>query len=456
MKPSLSIKAKVTLWYTGLVLLLLSLMLLYVFYLTDRMLIQRARDTLVLTADHVVSRLEYRNGRPEAEQRDLYQNGAAFYLYGPDGATLAAPAGHPLGVSAPLAANYLRTVAGEEGQVLLYDLQLPVSGNSYWLRGSIPVAGVWDTVGTMLQVVLLAVPLLILVAAFGGYRITRRAFRPVQRLSETVAAIESGSDLSKRVDTGGAQDEIGRLGATFNHMFDRLQKAFAREQQFTSDVSHELRTPTAILIAQCEYAAEEAQTVAELRESARTCLRQARKMSTVINQLLTLSRADKGRLQLEREHFSLSELGEIICEEMNGEAAAQQVTLTASITPQVMLWADQTMIMRLLTNLVSNAIRYNQPGGSVQLGIQRQGSAAVVTVADTGLGLAPEDVDKIWDRFYRTSQARNSGQSGTGLGLALVQTIIQLHGGSVTVASVLGDCSNFTVPLPLDQPGEQK
>ena len=322
--------------------------------------------------------------------------------------------------------------------------------NSIWLRGSTSLSSIYATRDEILWQCALLFPFLILLSAFGGYLITKKAFQPVKQITAAAERIGSGSDLSQRINLNKADPEIMQLAQTFDSMFSRLEKSFDAERQFTADASHELRTPAAAIIAQAEYALKQAQP-AEKDEALQKILAQARKMSRLLAQLLMLARADANKIQFEIEKFDFSEMAEIVIEETQQIAGAKEITVNAAIEPEVCVEGDQTLLMRLLLNLLDNAVKYTENGGKIDFTLHKEKGSVVCSVKDTGCGIAPGELPKIWRRFYQAeSSHRNS--SGAGLGLSMVQWIANLHGGTITAESTPGEGSTFTFTLPL-KPG---
>ncbi|PWM40549.1 MAG: HAMP domain-containing protein [Clostridiales bacterium] len=445
----LSIKAKVTLWYTALVFLLIVVLLGDLFYFSSRVLYERAGESLSRVVEAAAGQVHFERGELDEREIGFYADGVSVFLYDDQGRRLAPRSGSGPKVNALLEDGVLKSSQDGGERWLVYDRYTQIDGVSLWIRGVTPDTGFSGPLGTMLLLALIASPFLLLIAAGGGYLITKRAFLPIEHMIGTVRSISGGNDLSRRIGGSGAKDEIARLGGTFDEMFDRLQTSFEDEKRFTSDASHELRTPAAIILSQCEYALEDEKSASELRESVRVILRQAKRMNSLIARLLLLARADNGRLQPEFEEVDLGELCAVVCEELEPSARQEGLTLHQEIEGQVALTADQTLLMRLVTNLLSNAIRYNRPGGSVTLRLRTEGENALLSVRDTGIGIAPEHLPKIFGRFYRADAARTAERGGTGLGLSIVRSIAQVHGGSVEAQSTLGEGSDFTVTLPL-------
>ena len=281
-----------------------------------------------------------------------------------------------------------------------------------------------------------------------GYLLTRRAFRPVRQITRTAREIGAGRDLSRRIGLGEGRDEIHTLAGEFDAMFARLEDAFTREKQFTDDASHELRTPVAVILSQSEYALAHPGDPQETEAALQSIHAKAGEMAALLAQLLLLARADKGRQAVAREAVDLSELAAMVAETEAEQAAARGIELRTGIEPGVTVQGDETLLMRLFINLLENGIRYGRPGGWLKLTLRRrEGDAAVAVVADNGIGIAPEDLDHIWQRFWQADPARSGG--GAGLGLAMVRWIAEAHGGTVTVESTPGEGSAFTFTMPL-------
>ena len=224
---------------------------------------------------------------------------------------------------------------------------------------------------------------------------------------------------------------------------DRLERSFEAERQFTSDASHELRTPVAVILAGLDHGQP---TEEDYRQSVDVIRRQGQQMSRLIGQLLHITRLEQGTQKLQLETADLSQLVEVLCEEQ-AHLAPEGTTLAVHTQPDLLVNGDVTRLSRLLTNLISNAYRYGKPNGHVWVDLRREGQWAVLSVRDDGSGIAPEDRERIFQRFYQVDAAR--GKDGSGLGLSMVQQAARLHGGSVTVDSRIGEGSTFIVRLPL-------
>ena len=447
----LSVKMKITLWYTGLIVIILGAIFAAVLLATDKVLLLGVQNKLEEEVYDFAEELKIDNaGRLRLEKLDFLKDGVRLAVYHENGQTITGLVASGLPAT-PFADELLQKAGNGQQNWFVYDFYFKPrhAENFYWVRGTVPLSSAYAERDKILWQCALFFPLLILLAALGGYWITKKAFRPVTRITEAAAQISSGSDLSKRIELEGADDEIDTLAKTFDGMFARLEAAFEAERQFTDDASHELRTPTSVIIAQAECGLQQPDSESK-QQALQGVLQQARKMSKLVNQLLQLARADRHQASLDLEVFDLSELTEVVAEEAKGLAEAKAITLTAEIEPAVMVQADQTLLMRIWLNLLTNAVKYGRQQGQIWLTLTSDGQNAIGTVRDDGIGISADELSKIWKRFYTVNTARSGGaDSGTGLGLAMVKWMVESHGGMVSVVSELGVGSSFSFTIPL-------
>ena len=444
----LSIKARVTLWYTFFMILVFGITAVYLVSSSQRMSGRQMRERLVDTVTDAVSQVRFRYGELDAEELDFYKNGVSVFLYDTQGRLLAPKVTRGIQVDSLLEDQTIKTASSGRERWMIYDVYSEGEDAGFWVRGMISMTEYGQALGNLPILFGSALPLLAVLAALGGFRITRRAFRPVTQMAETARAIGTGSDLSQRIETDGRGDELNQLGDTMNEMLARLKASFEAERQFSSDVSHELRTPIAVIRSQCEFALSGQAGEEEKREAFEAVLKQSERMNSIVSQLLLLSRAENGKFVPEREPVELNVLCETVCEELEAMAAERQVKLAWN-TEELQITGDETLLIRMVNNLVSNAIRYNRPGGSAEVSLRKRGKYAVLTVRDTGIGIRREDLGQIFNRFYRADRSRSS--EGTGLGLSMAAWIARVHGGSIRAESVYGEGSVFTAELPIEE-----
>jgi heavy metal sensor kinase len=348
-------------------------------------------------------------------------------------------------VNRPLSKN--RKMEGQHYRFI--SQKLNINGHVYTVEMGIPVDDARETLSLFRFYLLMFAPLLLLVAAGGGYWLSRRALSPVDALVRTAREV-SGTNLNTRlqkVDTG---DELQRLSDTLNEMLDRIEAAFLRITQFTADASHELRTPVSLIRTEAELALRRSRGEAEYRESLRHILLEAERTTALIEQLLSLARADSGRETLDLEPVDVGQTLRAVVDGWRQVATAGNLQFAANIDgPDIFIIGDETLLRRLVDVLLDNAFKYTSSPGSVRLSLEQKSESAVITVQDSGVGIAKEEQDKIFERFYRVDKARSRAQGGAGLGLAIAEWIVTQHRGSITVESRPSHGSVFRVELPI-------
>jgi heavy metal sensor kinase len=269
-------------------------------------------------------------------------------------------------------------------------------------------------------------------------------------MTQTVRRI-SGEHLQERLPETGSGDELDRLANTLNDMLGRLEDSFRQVRQFSADASHELQTPLTILKGEIEVALRSPRSPEDYQKVLHSCLEEIERIGRLVGGLLHLARADAGVLRLDLQPVDLLELATEVVARMRRLAEAKSIHLRSEYETPVFSQGDKEHLQRLLLNLLDNAIKYTQPGGLVTLSLTSKNSQARISVTDTGIGLSPSEQDQIFTRFYRSAEAKSQG-GGAGLGLCLVKSIAEAHGGSIEVSSTPGQGSTFTVVLPaLDQ-----
>ncbi len=447
----LSIQLKVTLWFTLLMVALVGVVLAFLFYAGSQSALAATQSLMTGMVQDAWREIEAEDGRLDIDNDlEYFKNGVYLSVYDGGGVPQYGAVPREFDNSAAFEDGLLRTEDGAGKQWYVYDAQTMVSGfGTVWIRSVAAVEDIDSTISTLLQLALVVLPFFVVLAALGGYLITRRAFHPIRRITQTAREIGEGDDLSRRIALGQGRDEVYTLAAEFDRMFARLEEAFESERQFTSDASHELRTPTAVMISQCEYALEHAATLDDARQALGAVLNQAERMAALIAQLLMLARTDKRHKKLNLETVDLSELASMVAEEQQEAAAARGIEVVQEIQPGIVLRADETMLMRMLINLMENGIRYGRDGGMLRVSLQERDGLIRGAVRDNGIGIAPEHLPQVWKRFWQADPAR--GSQGAGLGLSMVKWIVEAHGGAVGVNSIQGEGSEFFFTLPADK-----
>jgi heavy metal sensor kinase len=363
---------------------------------------------------------------------------------------------HPL---APLSADSLdrplfESRKFEHERFRFLSKQIEVSGRVYIVRIGRRMHEEVETLDAFRGYLLWFAPLLLLGASAGGYWLSRRALAPVDALTRTARTI-SGHNLSSRLEQLQTGDELQRLSDTLNEMLARIESAFLRITEFTADASHELRTPIALIHTEAELALRRSRDEAEYREALRHILQEADRTAKLIEELLALARADSGREALDIQSTDLLPLLRESASKWNQVAILRNLQFEESlgISPLPAM-GDTNALRRVIDILLDNATKYTLSPGKITLSaVENKAQRSIaVTIEDTGLGIAPEDRPRIFERFYRVDKARSRELGGAGLGLAIAHWIIQVHNGSITVKSELGKGSAFTIEIPSAAP----
>jgi heavy metal sensor kinase len=284
----------------------------------------------------------------------------------------------------------------------------------------------------------------------GGWFLSRRVVRPIGVMSATAEAL-SATHLSGRIQVDRVPSELGLLAQVLNAAFARLESAFLQQARFTADASHELRTPLSVIHSHAELALSRERSSDEYRQTLATCLKASGRMRSLVESLLLLARADAGGLELAPRDFDLRDVVQDCIGLLTPLAQQGNIELQAALGP-VEVTGDPSRIGQVVTNLITNAIRYNHTGGMVQVSTGWSDGAAVLSVADTGTGIAPEDQPRVFERFFRADKARSRKAGGSGLGLAICKSIVDAHGGSISFSSALNQGTTFIVRLPAMAP----
>jgi heavy metal sensor kinase len=307
---------------------------------------------------------------------------------------------------------------------------------------------VTDTLQALLLILAIAYPVTLAAASIGGVFLAGRALSPIDSLTRLARRI-SAEDLGQRLELRLPDDEVGRLARTFDDMIARLDDAFRRQRQFTADASHELRTPLTAIKGQAEVALSKPRDAAAYRQVLQAVNEEVDRLIRMVGSLLTLARADAGQIPIASELVNLGDLIAAAVEQVRPMAEGRQLALGVTTGPAVTLQADEDLLLQLVLNLLDNAIKYTPTGGTVTAGWGIDDDRAELWVRDSGIGIAKEDSERVFDRFYRVDKARSRVQGGAGLGLSICRWIAEAHGGSISVRSEPGQGTAFTVRLPL-------
>jgi heavy metal sensor kinase len=447
-----TIKFRLTMWYLMTLVVLLLVFGIAAYFLLSHNLHQNLDDSLSKRANELQASLEVTDGGVEFNEKLselvlIYNdNQTLMQRLGPnvEFVNIAGIVNQALYGET----SFLTTTTSDGQEVRLYATPFTIDSKTRIAviigRPVAEIKGVLETFRSILGFSALA---LVLLASVGGLFLANRTLRPVDRITGTAQEIgESG--LNRRIDVR-SEDELGRLAATLNRMIERLEAAFDRQRQFTADASHELRTPLSIIQAESSLALDRERSAAEYRRALEAISQEVTYMSDVIGKLLFLARTDAGKEPLEFNDVNLKELIEKLASDMEVLAKDKGVGFNIGPLENLTVKGDRIQLRQLFLNLLKNAVTYTPSGGSISSSVARQKETAVVTISDTGIGIPPEHLPHIFERFYRVDKARSRAQGGTGLGLAIAKYVAEAHGGKINVESQMGKGSIFQVILPL-------
>jgi len=346
-------------------------------------------------------------------------------------------------------AGFNQRISGEHFRVLRDSVD--VAGNRYDVTVAASTKELGEALERFRHVLYFAVPFFLLLAALGGYWMSRRALAPVDEITQSARTI-GAQNLAMRLAVPQTGDELERLAITLNEMLSRLDAAFQRIRQFTADASHELRTPISVMRTSAELALRKPRAEAEYREALSQILAETEKVSRLIEQLLLLARADSSSMTIPIARTNLSEILEKVWRQSSMLAGSKNLKSERFIPP-VPVWVrgDPASLERLFLILLDNAVKYTSDGGRIELRLSSDDGFAITEIRDTGIGIAPEDLPHIFDRFYRADRARSRETGGAGLGLAIGRWIADAHSGEIRVQSEPFKGSSFQVRLPLSR-----
>ncbi|MDC4205358.1 MAG: ATP-binding protein [Candidatus Manganitrophus sp.] len=296
-------------------------------------------------------------------------------------------------------------------------------------------------------------PVALLFSGLGGLLIARLSLRPLKLFSKEVGEI-SETSLDKRIHEGKVSRELKELAKAFNATLDRLEEAFRQQKRFLSDASHEIRTPVSVMKSYCEIPLRKARSAAEYKRALEVIFEQIKKMEILIENLLTLSRLEQKRLSTHLERIALDDLVENTVSLLAPLAERKGIPIRIVPRPSV-VQGDKIQLMEVFMNIIDNAIKYNRPGGGIEITFKEEEKEIIVEVADDGIGISNEALPHIFERFYRADPSRAKeadtapGKTqGAGLGLSIVKEIVENHQGRIAVQSEPGVGSTFSIHLP--------
>lgn len=478
-----SIRTRLTLWYTGVLALVIVVLCGVAYLIFWRSAVERTDANLVELSDSFLVTLQaelddeagpdvFRAAAQKAIEEHLLRD-TVYAIADPTGKVILTSLETPAATAAPRAArrvlssasfqNFLDASLRSErlfGQIHVTEAgyrafaqRFSAKGRSYTLiisQSLHPQKEMMEEAGAVFAWL---IPLAILLASGGGYFLARKSLAPVVAMSSQAGRI-GAENLHERLTIQNEKDELGHLARSFNRLLDRLSESFDRQRRFMADASHELRTPVAILRGESEVAlSQQTRSPEEYRESLDVMHHEAERLTHIVDDLFTLTRADAGQYQLQPRDFYLDELISECVHSARTLAQAKKISLTFEGASESPIHADESLVRRMLLNLLDNAIKYTPDFGRVTVSCQRNGKEYAVNIADTGCGIPAELRPRIFERFFRADKARSraeNGGGGAGLGLAISRWIAEAHHGRLELTRSDSAGSTFTAYLPTD------
>ena len=431
-----SLTFKITLWYTTFIVLLIGSLIVGTFLVRDSVVGKNSEKRLIEEVTEIST------GR---DKFTPFEDGVTLSVYDKDGNLVAGAVPRNFKVN-----DFSLGVISEYKDVtnnkyLYYDLETSSArlGNGKYVRGVIQIT---NNINSWILPLIISIgsPFVIIVIMYGGYLIIRSSLKPVRDMTETADAIAKSNDLSKRITIKDGADEVHKLGKVFNEMLETLENSSKRERQFSSDVSHELRTPISVIMAESEYGAKYTDSVEDAKESFDVIERQSKRMTSMINQILELARLDS-RLEIPKEELNLSNRIKYTLEDYKILFDNRNIKLSLNIEENIIVNANDALIMRMIDNLLSNALKYTQTEVKVCLAKRNR---IILEVADNGIGINDNEKKHIWDRFYKVDKSRTTTEdNSSGLGLSITKKIVELHNGKIAVLDNKPKGTKFVVNL---------
>ena len=431
------VSIKVTAWFTAVIIFLFGIVLSSVILLEDRYINNTSTEELVSAVEKI-----YEN----PDEFENFDDGIYYIKYNADNEIIAGKIPKDFDLALAFSIEDINTYQIENKKFLYYDTRLKNTGD--WIRGIYPLSKFQNNISKIWNIGFYYIaPFLIILVIFIGYRIVKNAFKPVKKISETALEIKKSKNFSRRIELDNSEDEIHKMAYTFNEMLDTVEETFIHEKQFSSDVSHELRTPITVILAQSDYALDYVETLDEAKESFEVINRQAKKMTSLINQIMELSKLERQN-EIEKDKINFSNIILQLLEDYRTLLENNNIELITNIEKDLRIYGNKLMLERLFVNLFTNAMKFTKT--TINVSLNRINKEVILQIKDDGIGITKEDQKYIWDRFFQTSDSRNKDKNkGSGLGLSMVNRIVQLHLATIDVESEVGKGTCFIVKFPI-------
>ena len=430
------VSIRVTAWFTTFILILFVIIMSSAILIEDKIVNNLSAKELVKAVERIYE---------DPDEFENFDDGIYYIKYDSNNDIIAGKIPKDFDMTLAFSIEDINTYQIENKKFLYYDTKLKNTRD--WIRGIYPLSKFQNEISKIWDIGIYLSPWLFIFVVIFGYRIIKNAFKPVKKISETALLIKKSKNFSRRIELDNSEDEIHKMASTFNEMLDTVEETFIHEKQFSSDVSHELRTPITVILAQSDYALDYVETLDEAKESFEVINRQAKKMTSLINQIMELSKLERQN-EVEKERINFSNIILQLLEDYKPLLENSNIELIINIEKDLRIYGNKLMVERLFINLFINAIKFTKT--TINVSLNRINKEIILQIKDDGVGIAKEEQKYIWDRFFQINNSRNKDKNrGSGLGLSMVNKIVQLHSATIEVESEIGKGACFIVRFPI-------
>ena len=430
------VSIRVTAWFTTFILILFVIIMSSAILIEDKIVNNLSAKELVKTVERIYE---------DPDEFENFDDGIYYIKYDSNNDIIAGKIPKDFDMTLAFSIEDINTYQIENKKFLYYDTKLKNTRD--WIRGIYPLSKFQNEISKIWDIGIYLSPWLFIFVVIFGYRIIKNAFKPVKKISETALLIKKSKNFSRRIELDNSEDEIHKMASTFNEMLDTVEETFIHEKQFSSDVSHELRTPITVILAQSDYALDYVETLDEAKESFEVINRQAKKMTSLINQIMELSKLERQN-EVEKERINFSNIILQLLEDYKPLLENSNIELIINIEKDLRIYGNKLMVERLFINLFINAIKFTKT--TINVSLNRINKEIILQIKDDGVGIAKGEQKYIWDRFFQINNSRNKDKNrGSGLGLSMVNKIVQLHSATIEVESEIGKGACFIVRFPI-------
>ena len=430
------VSIRVTAWFTTFILILFVIIMSSAILIEDKIVNNLSAKELVKAVERIYE---------DPDEFENFDDGIYYIKYDSNNDIIAGKIPKDFDMTLAFSIEDINTYQIENKKFLYYDTKLKNTRD--WIRGIYPLSKFQNEISKIWDIGIYLSPWLFIFVVIFGYRIIKNAFKPVKKISETALLIKKSKNFSRRIELDNSEDEIHKMASTFNEMLDTVEETFIHEKQFSSDVSHELRTPITVILAQSDYALDYVETLDEAKESFEVINRQAKKMTSLINQIMELSKLERQN-EVEKERINFSNIILQLLEDYKPLLENSNIELIINIEKDLRIYGNKLMVERLFINLFINAIKFTKT--TINVSLNRINKEIILQIKDDGVGIAKGEQKYIWDRFFQINNSRNKDKNrGSGLGLSMVNKIAQLHSAIVEVESEIGNGACFIVRFPI-------